>query len=224
MKDWHDWHADYDDPDSVLSRRLVAVRDRVRIALDTAPAGPLRVVSVCAGQGRDLLPVLSTHPRRGDVTARLVELDPRNAEIARDTAAAAGLTGVEVRVDDASRTGQYADLAPADLVLMCGVYGNITDADIHATIEHCAALCATGGTVVWTRHRGAPDLVPTICDWYEAAGFTREWLSAPEAGYGVGAHRLTGPSRPLPADTTMFTFVGYPALDANPGASRGPRR
>jgi hypothetical protein len=183
------------------------------------------VVSVCAGQGRDLLPVLAAHPRRDDVTTRPVELDPRSVEVARRTATAAGLTGVEIRVGDAGRTDQYTDLAPADLVLMCGVYGNVTDADIHATVDHCAALCATGGTVIWTRHRGAPDLVPTVCGWYGAAGFTEDWASAPELGYGVGAHRLTGPSRPLAADVTMFTFVGYPVLEAsNPDANRDWRR
>jgi hypothetical protein len=33
------------------------------------------VISLCAGQGRDLLGVLADHPRREDVRARLVELD-----------------------------------------------------------------------------------------------------------------------------------------------------
>jgi hypothetical protein len=36
-----------------------------------------------AGQERDLLPVLAEHPRPVDVTARLVELDPRNVRLAR---------------------------------------------------------------------------------------------------------------------------------------------
>jgi hypothetical protein len=31
---------------------------------------------MCAGQGHDVLGALPDHPRRGDVTARLVELDP----------------------------------------------------------------------------------------------------------------------------------------------------
>ncbi|MER7441028.1 hypothetical protein [Micromonospora avicenniae] len=52
--------------------------------------------------------MLATRPRR-DVTARLVELAPRNAGIAAAAARAAGLTGPQVVVDDAAaRTGDAA--------------------------------------------------------------------------------------------------------------------
>jgi hypothetical protein len=167
---------------------------------------------MCAGQGRDLLPVLMDHPRRGDVTARLVELDTRNAGLARRAAGAAGLSGIGIVVGDAALTRHYRGMVPADLVLACGVFGNITDADVERTIDHCAQLCAHGGTVVWTRHRQAPDLVPGICDWLEKRGFEREWLSAPDAGYGVGVHRFTGRPQPLDAEARVFTFLGYDAL------------
>ncbi|WP_422734092.1 hypothetical protein ACN26Y_00875 [Micromonospora sp. WMMD558] len=86
-EDWHAWHHDYGDPDSPLSRRLAEVRRRVADALDQAPPGPLRAISLCAGQGRDLIPVLAEHPRGSDVTARLVELDARNTEVARSAGA-----------------------------------------------------------------------------------------------------------------------------------------
>src|SRR5580693_1716463 len=113
--DWYAWHADYDNPGSGLSRRLGWVQDRVRAALDDAPPGPFRAISLCAGQGRDLIGVLVSHPRRADVTARLVELDPRNTEVAHRLAAEAGLSNVEIVTGDASRTSAYADLVPADL-------------------------------------------------------------------------------------------------------------
>ncbi|WP_406496940.1 hypothetical protein OG936_22390 [Streptomyces sp. NBC_00846] len=48
--DWQTWHDQYDVPDSWLSRRPRAVSARIRAALDAAPPGPLRVISVCAGQ------------------------------------------------------------------------------------------------------------------------------------------------------------------------------
>ncbi|MCC8244857.1 class I SAM-dependent methyltransferase [Saccharothrix luteola] len=219
--DWHGWHADYDRPDSALARRLLAVQAQVRAALDDSPPGPLRVVSLCAGQGRDLLEVLADHPRRHDVRARLVELDPRNAAIAEATARATGLTGVEVLTADASLTDHYRDLAPADLVLVCGVFGNITDEDIERTVDHCAQLCRTGGTVIWTRHRGAPDRVPLICEWFEQRGFDRRWLSDPDAGFGVGAHRFQGEPRPPAAGARMFTFVGYEVLENDAGTVSG---
>lgn len=221
--DWNRWHKDYDDPGSSLSRRLETVRTLIRGALDEAPAGELRAVSACAGQGRDLIPVLAGHSRGRDVRARLVELDPELADRARRDAAAAGLAGVDVVTGDAALTDQYLDLAPANLVLMCGVYGNITTEDIEATVAACAGLCARGGTVIWTRGRMKPpgDLVPRICEWYEERGFERVWLSPPDAGFGVGAHRLAVDPAPLSRGHRMFEFLGYDVLRTSGGDGRG---
>jgi len=128
QRDWYAWHDDYDRPGSGLAQRLEWVRERARAALDTAPPGPLRAISLCAGQGRDLIGALAGHPRRADVTARLVELDPRNTEVARRLASEAGLPGIQIVTGDAALTSQYADLVPADLVLACGLFGNMTPA------------------------------------------------------------------------------------------------
>ncbi|WP_405871531.1 methyltransferase domain-containing protein [Streptomyces sp. NBC_00005] len=210
--DWYRWQDAYDSPDSGLGQRLALVQDRIRAALDEAPPGPLTAVSLCAGQGRDLIGVLAGHPRGAEVRARLVELDERNVAAARTAAQAAGLPGVEVLAGDASLTDHYADLAPADLVLVCGVLGNITDADVERTLDHCTRLCRTGGTVVWTRNRKAPDLVPQVCAWLEERGFERRWLSEPARAQAVGAHRYTGEPRQLPLGEHMFDFIGYDTL------------
>ncbi len=178
-RDWAAWHEAYDNPGTPLARRLLAVQTRIAEALDQAAPGPLRAISICAGQGRDLIGVLREHPRRRDVTARLVELDPRNAAAARQRAADAGLTQVEVVTGDAAQPGVYAGLIPASLVLACGVFGNITDEDVARTIRCCTGLCAPGGTVVWTRGRREPDLVPQICDWFAAEGFALVGMSEP---------------------------------------------
>jgi hypothetical protein len=216
QRDWYAWHAAYDDPGSGLSRRLSWVRDQVRSALDTARPGPVRVISLCAGQGRDLIGVLSAHPRRGDVTARLVELDPRNTEVAARMAAEAGLDNVEIVTGDASLTSQYADLIPAGLVLACGLFGNMTSAHIERTIGYCAQLCAEGGTVIWTRGRWEPDLVPQVCAWFEERDFSRVWLAEPGSLECGGAHRRTAPPVPLEPDAVMFAFTDH--------GRRGPAR
>ena len=67
---WVRWHGEYGDERSSLSRRLAVVQRRLRQALDDAPAGRVRTMSMCAGQGRDVLGVLVDHPRALDVTAR----------------------------------------------------------------------------------------------------------------------------------------------------------
>ena len=206
QKDWYAWHADYQVPGSVIAQRLPAVQQRIVAAFDTAAPGPIRVLSLCAGQGLDLLGVLSSHPRRGDVRARLVELDPRNASAARHTAQAAGLTGIEVVETDAALVDGYADVVPVDLLLLCGIFGNVPDADIHTTVAAAAQLCAPGATVVWTRHRRPPDLVPTLCGWFAAHDFDLVSVSDPTEPYGVGAHRFTGRTRPLVRGARLFTF------------------
>jgi hypothetical protein len=218
-RDWRAWHGAYDDPGSSLARRLAVVQARIAAVLDAAPPGPLRAISMCAGQGRDLIPVLASHPRGRDVTARLVELDPELAATAGRAAAAAGLAGVEVVTGDASLTGAYAGLVPADLVLVCGVFGNISDSDIERTVGCCGQLCAAAGTVVWTRARTPPDLVPQICGWFGDGGFELSWLSDPGAGFGVGVHRFTAQPRPLAAGLRMFSFAGR---DGAGVSRRGP--
>lgn len=211
--DWRAWHEHYDDTASPLARRLRIVQDQIRVALGECPPGPVRVISLCAGQGRDLLEVLDGHPRCGDVKAWLVEFDQRNAAIAEETAAAAGLAQqVEVVRADAALTDHYQGMVPAQIVLVCGLFGNIVDADIKQTIGVCPQLCAPGATVIWTRHRKAPDRIPMICDWFGQRGFHLQWLSAPNAGFGVGVHRFRGTPDPLVPGVRMFSFVGYDAL------------
>ena len=208
MKDWVAWHAAYDDPSSSLSTRLRLVREHVCRALDRAPAGPVRLVSLCAGQGLDVLGVLPEHPRGRDVSAVLVESDPHNAALARRGAAEAGLSQVEVRVADASRVASYADALPARVLLLCGIFGNVSEGDIQRTAQAAPALCAAGATVIWTRHRRAPDLTPRIREWFRASGFEEVAFDTPdtEALTGVGVGRLAAaPQAGLPRGP-LFTF------------------
>jgi hypothetical protein len=81
-RDWADWHTPYDDPSSPLSERLRLVQGHLRTVLDRSPVGPIRLISMCAGQGRDVIGVLTGHRRRADVRATLVELDDGNAAAA----------------------------------------------------------------------------------------------------------------------------------------------
>src|SRR4051812_29233674 len=88
--DWLAWHAQYDDPQSPLSRRLRVVQGRLSEWLDEHE-GAVRVVSACAGDGRDVIEVLGRRPDAERVSAVLIEWDPRNADAARRSAQGAGL-------------------------------------------------------------------------------------------------------------------------------------
>lgn len=211
-RDWHAWHDEYDDPASSLSRRLVVVRSQVDAALG-ARSVPTRLVSMCAGDGRDVLPLLTRHL---DVRALLVELDPALAEAARGAATELGLDDVTVRTADAGSTSAYEGHVPADVLLACGVFGNITDADLVRTVAALPGLLAPGGVVVWTRGAKGPldssgrvgDPSDAVRRAFEAAGFEEDEFVRPEdATFRVGVHRLSREPLPFDPGVRMFDFV-----------------
>ncbi len=204
------WHRGYDDPASSLSARLERVIWHLGQALHRAPAGRIRLVSLCAGQGHDVLTALAGHPRLDDVTALLVESNATNAALASEHAAAAGLSRVQVREADASLVAGFADALPADVLLLSGIFGNVSDADIKRTVEAAPALCADGGTVIWTRHRRPPDVTARMRAWFAANGFEEVAFDALDTDVlsGVGVHVLVRPpdrSAPYPLGP-LFRF------------------
>jgi len=203
VRDWYEWHRPYDDEDSSLSWRLRLVQRHIAAFLDRRTDPVLRVVSACAGQGRDLIGVLRERTDADRVTGRLVEYDPRNAAVARANAPS-GLTVVE---GDAGELAAYAGAVPADLVLFVGVVGNVVDEDIRTSVAALPRLCARDATVIWTRTREAPDLTPAIRGWFADAGFVEVAFEAPDGVlFSVGVHRFAGEPQPL-GDGRLFTFV-----------------
>jgi hypothetical protein len=201
--DWIQWHEKYDEPDSTISRRLVVVCKRIAEALDRAPVGPIRVASMCAGDGRDLLGVLQSHPRAGDVSGRLVELNPQLAERARALAPAS----IEVVCGDAGNSDAYEGAVPVDVLLCCGVFGNITDKDIQRTITAWPMLCAPGATVLWTRGASKPDRREEIRQWVNMAGFEELSFDGVNETYGVGVAKLMRAGEPYQRGVHFFRFV-----------------
>ncbi|MFF0154315.1 class I SAM-dependent methyltransferase family protein [Micromonospora sp. NPDC005203] len=207
--DWHDWHLPYDDDTSPLSRRLRLVQQHIDDWLDQRSDASLRVVSVCAGQGRDLIGALASRSDADRVGAELIEYDPRNVAAARVGVAAAKLTGFTVTEADAGDFAAYRTAVPADLVVLAGVLGNISDEDVRATVDALPRLCASDATVIWTRTRRAPDLTPAIRGWFAAAGFAEEAFHAPsDVLFSVGVHRFHGAPRQAPPSGRIFTFAG----------------
>ncbi len=124
MRDYVSWHDAYDDPSSALSWRLSRVRHHIGLVLDARP-GPVTAVSLCAGDGRDLIGVLVGAGRRrsgrGDAGR------DRSGARGAGCGCAEGLR-VSVLTRDAGDASTYAGIVPADLVLMVGIFGNISDA------------------------------------------------------------------------------------------------
>jgi hypothetical protein len=203
--DWAAWHRDYES-DTPLRRRLATVQLHIGAVLDSKRQSPLRVISLCAGEARDLLGALEGHARR-DIRGRLVEQDADLAQTARQRCAELGLPDVEVIVGDAGHSQAYAGATPADLVLACGVFGNISDEDVERTVRALPMLCANRATVIWTRHRRPPDLTPAIHAWLADSGFRKiAFDTFTDSPMSVGVAEFNASPRPL-AGQQLFRFV-----------------
>lgn len=208
MRDYLAWHEAYDDPESSLSRRLAMVQQHLRAELDRRE-GPVRIVSACAGDGRDILGVLAEAEDADDVEVTLVEVHPELVERAR--AAAVKLPAgarVDVRQADAGSTDSYAGAA-ADVLLLVGVLGNITDEDLATTLGALPQLVAAGGVVIWSNGYDAARRAPRIRRLLADAGFAEvavdpfDW----EDGALLGVARFEGRPEPLVPGRRLFTFV-----------------
>jgi hypothetical protein len=208
MIDWQEWHREYEDPASDLSRRRRVVQRLLAEAIGEHPGREATVVSMCAGDGNDVVGVLSTGGT-SRVRALLVEADAGLVEAGRDRVGRAGLDGVvEWRVGDAADPRMYADHVPAQVVLVCGVFGNIAWADVLATIRALPQMVAPGGTVIWTRGRKEGDVTVAIRQAFEEVGFRQlAFVAPPDATFSVGAARYEGEPRRFEVDRHLFTFV-----------------
>jgi Methyltransferase domain len=208
VTDWVDWHSRYDDPTSVQARRLSVVRQRVGETLDELRGDRRRALSLCAGDGRDLIPELAARPSM-DVEAVLIEANAELAEHARGAVGAAGLDRVEVRTADAEHAASFAGLLPVDLLLLCGIFGNVSELDIRTTIAAVPAMLRPGGFVIWTRGRfRGTDLRPSVRRWIGEAGLVEVAYDGEPELYGVGVARADATVRTdLRVPDRLFTFI-----------------
>jgi len=228
LRDYVGWHAAYDDPGSSLSVRLRHVQRAIVEWLDRT-SGPVRVLSVCAGQGHDILGALEERSRtdRARVTGALIEMDPTNVAIARGRIARLDLALTVVEAD-AGTTDTYPGLVPADLLLLSGIMGNISAPDIERLVRVSRQFCAPGATVIWTRGAQDPDLGPDIRRWFDQGGFEElsceEWIEG--TGMRVGVNRLITPPQPLrprrgDLHLLPLTDVRHPVPQADPRPDTG---
>lgn len=206
LTDYESWHEKYAELGSALHLRLLVVQDAIALALDSLPAGPVRIISMCAGQGRDLLPAVARHRRGLDVIGRLVEIDSRNVAHARAQIQHLGLQGLDVVEGDGGISDSYAGATPAELVLACGIFGNISDDEVRETIRCMPSMCADGGWVIWTRFPRSDGVVNKILDWFADVGYSTVRVVVPDIAdmFGVCVVRLTAPPTPFRMGHRMF--------------------
>lgn len=209
MRDYVEWHKEYEDPASELSWRLRVVQGHIDRALGQV-SGPVRVLSLCSGDGRDVLGVLSQLPQDiNRVSVTFVEVNPVLAERARNSARAIGISHWDVREVDAGTTSSLAGAVPADIVLLVGIFGNITDEDLERTVKAAPQLCNPGATVVWSRGRSDRDVNDRVRQWFRDAAFAEVDYQAPPTASkpAVGVCTYRGPVVPFVEGVRLFTFT-----------------
>jgi hypothetical protein len=189
--------------------RLQVVQQHLAECLDQAPPGPLRIVSLCAGDGRDVIGVLQAHGRRSEVEAYLVELNGQSVADGARQAAAAGLEKVVHFIHtDATDYSNYKNLVPCDIVLVCGVWGHVPVNDRTKLIRALASFCKPGATVIWTRSISKGTLrVQEVQSQFDGSSWSPVRLSTTsDEKWAVGTYRFRGPSLELPSGGRIFNF------------------
>lgn len=208
MRDYVEWHRDYDVPGSDLAKRLAVVQRRFAQALDAMTAPDARVLSLCAGEGRDVLDVLEQRLDQRVPHTTLVEANGTLAERAAERARSLDLAEVEVIAGDAGITATWARCLPVDVLLLCGVLGNISTEDVRRTLSAVPAMVPAGGYVVWTRGRSdEEDKRPQVRRWCTELGLVEIAFDGEPETFGVGLSQRSAEAPPSPLPEQLFTFL-----------------
>jgi hypothetical protein len=107
----------------------------------------------------------------------------------------------------AGNSDAYEGAVPVNLLLCCGVFGNITEAAIQNTISSWPMLCAPEATVIWTRGAFDHDLRPQIREWVKQAGFDELSFDGENEQYGVGVAKIVRSPESYRRAVYFFRFV-----------------
>lgn len=206
----------YTNPRSHFSRRLAVVQEAVDDALSTVKRGPVVVADICSGVGHASLPVVAGHPRRGDVTAWLLEFDPDSVHAARTTIGTLGLTRVNLLEADAGHSSSYVGLPRANILIVSGVLAHLSDADRVTFLGFLPRVCAPDAILIWTiGNRWDPTRIRRVRGFVVHAGVTplslrtvTRWRWGGDVKHEVGAGRMhSNPHGPEPGPgVRLFTF------------------
>ncbi len=207
LRDYKQWLHRYDDPGSALSWRLRTVQEWLRNDLNSRP-GPIDIVSVCAGDGRDIIDVLQSRHDADRVNVVLLEAHPGVADLARQRARDAGLDNVDVHTCDAALTSSYVGAVPADIVLLVGLLGNMSHDDVSTTIATTPQMCRDGATLIWSRGRDRDDINEQVRREFTAVGFIEHDYAESDQRTrpATGLMHYGGTTVPLDTDRRLFTF------------------
>jgi hypothetical protein len=198
--DWAKWHDLYD-VSTPLKERLIAVREQIAAAASKVAGKSLHLVSICAGDGRDVIGTFAASDERQDVHATLIESNPELVTRGQAAVDQLGLARrITFRCADATQSSTYVDIRPAHIIVLSGVFGNLKERDVQRLIAALPSLCDRAASVIWTRNLfdDGEKATQIIRQCFVAADFTEEVLVRTSLGFfAVGTHSFRGVRWPL---------------------------
>ncbi len=120
---------------------------------------------------------------------------------------------IEIINGDATLATNYVGAVPADIVIVCGVFGNLAEeAELNRLLDNLSFLSKPGAFVIWTRgHSNGIPYSDNVRKILSASGFEEVNFKLTGTGdMGVGLHRYLGENFAAPKEQRLFVFSGIP--------------
>ena len=141
----------------------------------------------------------------------LVEIDDALAEAAQVAAAVDGLGNVEVRRADAGDPASFRDVLPVDVLMLCGIFGNVEHDRVREIVLRVPRIVQPGGFVIWTRGSDErDDRRSELRRWFVEAGMPEVSFDGAPEKFGVGVNQIKDSSFEPVGDERLFTFCSPP--------------
>ncbi len=212
--DWAEWHKRYESVPS-LQERLAVVCEEISLAISATRTKPVRILSICSGDGRDVILSTAASKLRKSISGVLIELNPDLVARGRSTIKEFSLQEeISFQCSDATKSETYRSIAPAHIVVLSGVFGNLKYEDVGLLIDSLRSLCEPKARVIWTRNLNefgdGETVVGGIKKLFANVNFTEaSYTKTPSGVFAVGTHVYEGETLNLPARPVLFRFSGF---------------
>ena len=203
--DWFEWHSVYDNPNISLKIRLAVIADFLKFAWENLPR-ELRILSICAGQAREIEKAVS----EGNLDHRsgidLLDLSEANLAIAVRRLAPLSKGTVTSHVCDAGHSSSYEGHVPANCLVIVGVFSNLSLAHAQRLVARLPQFCSPGAYVIWTRKRDDTDSAGNLRAAFGIAQFRLVRFALVDDVFVV-IHQYCGELQRVQLGERIFEFV-----------------
>ena len=144
---WNDWHMqEYNNVASTPYQRNQIVQEYIKDFISDKEE--LVIVSMGAGQGRDILPLLHNNITH---TVYLIDTEQKCLNYAEEYSLFNKIDNVHLINEDAFVLKTYNDIPKADLIIFCGMLNNVNEDDVNKFAKYTTLLLKDGGEIIWSR-------------------------------------------------------------------------